>query len=787
MNDDDGETWRVSDRVGGGSHGAEPPSQCLFSPSFMLPPSAPEARHPLRRGSQSNKKLRCDTKGGNIPEFVEGAKHVQEEVFAQKLIKLRHEKIKRILFIVVVLATCWLMDRVGLASPLSACYPHSASVLRDLGQEPTQHDEQWTWWLAYQEQPRKPKPNQMEHWLVITTGLVSLLALMLHAFFFFRMPLPLAVAVSLLVVSSEYAHWGGWLKSYRPWYGRDRDGVVGSLFRLLGWALALAWVALSVFFAYSSFSQAKKADHKARSFEWKKAALPAAWRELGIADLRDAARNLTLADAKMIAAVAWTFCLKVAIVVAFYGALQSQSAAWELCATQGGDSKRPRCPVPSLPSLLVKAFHDAVVDVPELRDSLGWAALFGVIQTTLLPAVQKMINLVRAAFKPLQSLYKWWLEKTGNDDATKKFRDNEKVLDLSRLNISLNLLHPRIEEPEKPEGGEKPIRADDFVYKLSFITLAEAPLEEVIPDKVARKELQMAARKTTPEFAFLYSMNASSMNSVNTYVLNYLSQQFNELALSFEADTTEEIVYLRPYWIGFTCEVEPENAGGFKRKLRVFVASEELLESLTCGDPKGTRPQRESDVALQVMAKARLSELKKDGANPSKIYESFCDKKEAFLTLLADKYEETKRKSPGAKPKTVNDAAAGQVDDDSKAKLEEMKGTLGFLPRCFNAGDERPARPGLKRWQTIVEMAILYQCGEGDQRGGGLLMNMDIPVRFASATSPSEANLASPSSIKRYSSRRSVPVTRSESSVSNEPPSLTSGLAQPLFDSQSSD
>lgn len=67
----------------------------------------------------------------------------------------------------------------------------------------------------------------------------------------------------------------------------------------------------------------------------------------------------------------------------------------------------------------------------------------------------------------------------------------------------------------------------------------------------------------------------------------------------------------------------------------------------------------------------------------------------------------------------------------------ELAHSLGFMPDHFIRGGSMRPVDGLKRWQSIVEMAFIYADGisHGErQRGGGLLFPIDLPVPRCSNT-----------------------------------------------------
>lgn len=79
---------------------------------------------------------------------------------------------------------------------------------------------------------------------------------------------------------------------------------------------------------------------------------------------------------------------------------------------------------------------------------------------------------------------------------------------------------------------------------------AQEPLDRIVINPYARAKLIAAAKRTTAEFAFLYTLDREVMDEVLNAVLNRLSQEFNRTALEFEADDFEVRIELRRYWIG---------------------------------------------------------------------------------------------------------------------------------------------------------------------------------------------------------------------------------------------
>ena len=96
-----------------------------------------------------------------------------------------------------------------------------------------------------------------------------------------------------------------------------------------------------------------------------------------------------------------------------------------------------------------------------------------------------------------------------------------------------------------------------------------------------------------------------------------------------------------------------------------------------------------------------------------------------FKCFLEEKTSYLKRLAHDDPTRAMNVNAAAQ---DPRA--EKMRDALGFLPVQFQDGRKDPT-DGFKRWQTIVEMALIFCDGKTEgayARGGGVLKPVELPV-----------------------------------------------------------
>lgn len=170
------------------------------------------------------------------------------------------------------------------------------------------------------------------------------------------------------------------------------------------------------------------------------------------------------------------------------------------------------------------------------------------------------------------------------------------------------------------------------------------------------------------------------------------------------------------YWFGIVCECDDK--GTFARKLRVFVASEAMLEDLT-SYLKIVRRGSSSPEAPDTPRATEEPRIKR--------FEDFCQAKEAFIKAIEERNK--------TEPKQLNVDDACQEDEVllgpvAYAALQKMKEHCGgAAPSRFMNGKVSSVRHGLKRWQGMVEMAHIYADSEDESmRGGGLLMPIELPV-----------------------------------------------------------
>jgi len=385
-----------------------------------------------------------------------------------------------------------------------------------------------------------------------------------------------------------------------------------------------------------------------------------------------------------------------------------------------------------------------------------------------------------------------------NKRQAQKFKNNE--LDTSTLNISLNMLRQEPDENGKPR------------ISLAYTTLIEEPLDQVILDPHVREKVISAAKKTSDKYAFLHTLaHESHYNRMMGFIINRISMEFNHDQLAYEADPMGKEVVLRRFWFGVCSEAAPPEVE-FARKLRVFMASEQLLETLVAleddendatapggASRRGAAGNMHSAARFRGLLKRARShkDLKQESAGLSAKIERLSERRDSisgrdedpevlipsklgrstsepsvdransnsgdvkeddpfvkgFDKFYVAKQEFLKECSNSEKPnlyqKSVND-----VRKDERCK--EVEETLGFMPDTFQNGARSTPMNGLKRWQSIVEMAFIYADGRGNERGGGLLMPIDlpVPVRCSSVSDLAERGEAEASRQGSFSPRR---------------------------------
>ena len=310
------------------------------------------------------------------------------------------------------------------------------------------------------------------------------------------------------------------------------------------------------------------------------------------------------------------------------------------------------------------------------------------------------LNSLRSIFsdmlEPLKTLLSELLHHAGADEAHMAW-ENAAFNDL--LNVSLNVLMP----PSYPDNFELRRGCDRCSNErnvFEWLTLLEAPIEHFLPGQsIATNAIQAAARCTTPELSFLYTLSDKDLAQINTLLLNQISSRCSaqgSLEYAVGACSAKET-----FWFGVTCEV---GRGVAQAKLRVFVASEATLEFI-----RG----RLCEYKEKAQALRRSSH---DGTNDHvQAFLDFCRRKEQLLDGNED-----------------SDVHLGTLTcDRARERAREHKKEL-FEPEepwwMFPSTPGKTALSGWKRWQTLLEMAMLYsELNESNKdRGSGVLQRIHL-------------------------------------------------------------
>jgi hypothetical protein len=226
-------------------------------------------------------------------------------------------------------------------------------------------------------------------------------------------------------------------------------------------------------------------------------------------------------------------------------------------------------------------------------------------------------------------------------------------------------------------------------------------------------------------------------------------------ATAHSQDKEEKSFKMERYWFGIVSEFDKK--ASFARKLRVFIASETMLEGLVTDLkidqtlPGGTSPDPNHAPTPDNAETATRIER----------FGEFCKAKEEFIQAIEDIQkakgiklsvddacqEDTLSQPLGAPADAAGNSLTETPEDKNLrekvnglrkkalAALKEMKLHCGgALPNRFMNGKVVDARSGLKRWQGMVEMAHIYADHEKEEkngmntRGGGLLMPIAIPI-----------------------------------------------------------
>ena len=407
-----------------------------------------------------------------------------------------------------------------------------------------------------------------------------------------------------------------------------------------------------------------------------------------------------------------------------------------------------------------------------------------------------------------------WLDA---EPQAQKFKSNE--FDSSNLNISLNMLR-KVGEGRTDTSAAGPVRkscpsrdgdgiaspastigaaaATAERFLLTYSTLIEEPLEHVIRDKHVRDKVVAAAKLTNDKYAFLHTLaHEDHYKKMMGFVINRISMAFNHEQLAYEADEEGRGVTLRRFWFGICSEAPPEETSEkvmFSRKLRIFMASEQLLENICFShmnfERKRTVRNLREDARRMVDRRVRSGSSRSEGGastreeepdaiaalpsipgtsppvgraatepteppmlshSPSAIRtpaDAFRKQEDPFISHF-DKFYEAKKRflercetDPQLRGKMVDDARADPA-------CESLERVLGFMPHQFLGGTRTTPMYGLKRWQSLVEMAYIYADGTKEaERGGGLLMPVDLPVRRDAVSSAlNEAATALPAAL----------------------------------------
>ena len=220
-------------------------------------------------------------------------------------------------------------------------------------------------------------------------------------------------------------------------------------------------------------------------------------------------------------------------------------------------------------------------------------------------------------------------------------------------------------------------------------------------------------------------------------------------ATAHAQDKEEKSFKMERYWFGIVSEFDEK--ASFARKLRVFIASETMLEGLvrdlkidqtppggTSPDPNRAPTPDNAETATRIQRFGAFCEAKE------KLIEAIegIEKAKGIKLSVDDACQEDtlSQKLGGALTETTEDK---KLRKEALDALNEMKTSFltvgdetcgGALPNRFMNGKVVNARSGLKRWQGMVEMAHIYADRDKEEknsmntRGGGLLMPIAIPI-----------------------------------------------------------
>ena len=198
----------------------------------------------------------------------------------------------------------------------------------------------------------------------------------------------------------------------------------------------------------------------------------------------------------------------------------------------------------------------------------------------------------------------------------------------------------------------------------------------------------MKSAKRAPEYAFLYQLDEANMDRqlVMNFVLNKLSAMFNrQAAIMYKTDGSDGAIQRCKLWFGLTLETGP---GLNVNKLRIMMIHDADLTRIPI--PPGT--------------------------TASKIdwFDEFVTEKTNGIA----KAEQDRQTANQARRTLLN---LPQDSPDSKLIRQYM------LPTVNPEQELKPVN-GWKRWQTLIEMAILLSEKGPGGPGGGMLWALNVFV-----------------------------------------------------------
>ena len=198
----------------------------------------------------------------------------------------------------------------------------------------------------------------------------------------------------------------------------------------------------------------------------------------------------------------------------------------------------------------------------------------------------------------------------------------------------------------------------------------------------------MKSAKRAPEYAFLYQLDEANMDRqlVMNFVLNKLSAMFNrQAAIMYKTDGSDGAIQKRKLWFGLTLETGP---GLNVNKLRIMMIHDADLTRIPI--PPDT--------------------------TASKIdwFDEFVTEKTNGIA----KAEQDRQTANQARRTLLN---LPQDSPDSKLIRQYM------LPTVNPEQELKPVN-GWKRWQTLIEMAILLSEKGPGGPGGGMLWALNVFV-----------------------------------------------------------